>query len=266
MPALRAQACPQGPGLLASCLVKPFPTEAAPYILGTGLMAVLFLAAMIRLWLLRRVEAKLLKNQDALEKKVLTQQKDLMQARSDANAWRSEMQRQFDHFRAMASSQLQVEETRFDNLLKTSREHERELQTTLDLTRQMCAELPSAKARVMQLESLLGIDAGEGLTATPSAPASPPAAASSLSPMPDLNEAASAENPAETDEAAPLPEPTPQAPAEVLIDTITEVPHQELEELRQQNIMLQQALTAERLRARVRERQNGSTKGKHRRN
>lgn len=216
-------------------------------------MAVLFIAGMIRLWLLRRVEEKLLKNKDALEKQVVTQQKDLMQVRSDANAWRTEMQRQFDQFRHMACDQLKVEETRFDNLLTKSRERENDLQTKLDIARQMCAELPSAKARVMQLESVLGIDAGEGLTATQSAPVN---GSFSLTMMPDLNGSA----------AEPLPSPAPPEPAEVLINEITEMPNAELSELRQQNALLQQALTAERLRSRQRERTNGGAKPKARRN
>jgi hypothetical protein len=230
--------------------VKSIPPEAVPYVLGTAIMAVLFIAGMIRLWLLRRVEEKLLKNKDALEKQVVTQQKDLMQVRSDANAWRTEMQRQFDQFRHMACDQLKVEEARFDNLLTKSRERENDLQTKLDIARQMCAELPSAKARVMQLESTLGIDAGEGLTTTPSAPVN---GSCSLTMMPDLN-GTDAESPA-----------TPE-PAEVINEEITEMPHTELAELRQQNALLQQALTAERLRSRQRERSNGIAKAKARRN
>jgi hypothetical protein len=230
--------------------VKSIPPEAGPYVLGTALMGLLFIAGMIRLWLLRRVEEKLLKNKDALEKQVVTQQKDLMQVRSDANAWRTEMQRQFDQFRHMACDQLKVEETRFDSLLTKSRERENELQTKLDIAREMCAELPSAKARVMQLESVLGIDAGEGLTSTPSAPVKD---GFSLTMIPDLN-------------GSMQESPPPSEPAEVISEGITEVPHTELAELRQQNALLQQALTAERLRSRQRERSNGIAKAKARRN
>ena len=161
-------------------------------------MAVLFVAGMIRLWLLRRVEERLLKNKDALEKQVLTQQKDLLAVRTDASAWRAEMQRQFDGFRHMASDQLKVEESRFDNLLVKSREREHTLQTSLDIARQMCAELPSAKARLMQLESFLGIDAGEGLSLS-SSPATNGASDIVIAPLPDLN--GSAASPSE--ESAP---------------------------------------------------------------
>jgi hypothetical protein len=232
--------------------VKTIPSEAGPYILATAIMAVLFVAALIRVWLLRRVEEKLLKNKDKLEAQVIAQQKDLMQVRSDANAWRSEMQRQFDHFRHMASDQLKVEETRFDNLLTKSRDREHELQATLDLTRQMCAELPAAKARVMQLEGLLGIDGGEGLTHGGAA-TEPVNGTSAMSILPDLN-GSGPETLSET-----LPEPDPAPRAEVLTENITEVPNYAFEELRQQNTILQQALTAERLRARIREKSSASS-------
>lgn len=212
-------------------------------------MAVLFIAALVRVWLLRRVEEKLLKNKDKLEAQVITQQKDLMQVRSDSNSWRSEMQRQFDHFRHMASDQLKVEETRFENLLGKSRQREHELQTSLDLARQMCAELPSVKARVMQLEGLLGIDTGEGLSQ--SGPMSAPSSVvSGFSVLPDLNGSA--------------PEISLESPPEPAAEPPSEPPHHALEELRQQNVMLQQALTAERLRARIREKAaSGSSRRKN---
>jgi len=230
--------------------VKSIPAEAVPYTLATAIMAVLFIAALVRVWLLRRVEEKLLKTRDKLEAQVLSQQKDLMQVRSDSNAWRMEMQRQFDHFRHMASDQLKVEETRFSGLLTKSREREHELQTTLDLTRQMCAELPAAKARVMQLEGLLGIDGGEGLSrGSPIAPSS--SGTFGLSVLPDLN--------GRTSEITPEPAAEPEPASELLTAPPAVAEDHEIEELRQQNVMLQQALTAERLRARIREKAAASS-------
>lgn len=246
-------ACPAARRLLASPPVSMTSSEATPYILSTSIMGVLFVAGMIRLWLLRRVEEKLLKNKEALEKQIVTQQKDLHLTRTDANAWRAEMQRQFDAFRHMASDQLKVEESRFDNLLVKSREREHALQTSLDISRQMCAELPSTKARLMQLEALLGIDAGEGLT---SGTIHAVSSADDLAPMPDLN-------------GAPAEASTPPAPAcSPSAGTTDHNPAQahELESLRQQNAALQQALTAERLRARIKERSYNGTKAKNRRN
>lgn len=252
-----SRACPSARALLASASVKSFSSEAGPYVLGTALTGVLFIAGMIRLWLLRRVEIRLLKNKEDLEKQVVQQQKDLLQARSDANAWRAEMQRQFDHFRAMASDQLKVEENRFDNLLNKSREREKELLTTLDITRQICAELPAAKARVMQLESLLGIDDGEGLTTAPPTKAAAPVTTFRVAPLPDLNGSLEASNGSDA-----LPPPSPAAPPEVLQSEVTDASGHELEELRRQNTLLQQALTAERLRSRLRERSSSGVRGR----
>ncbi|WP_078815308.1 hypothetical protein [Prosthecobacter debontii] len=186
-------------------------------------MAAFFVAAIIRLWLLRRVEEQLLKNKAALEKQVVTQQKDLMMVRQDANAWRSEMQRQFDLFRHMASDQLGVEEKRFNELLSKSQRREYELLTQLDVTKQMSAELPEAKARILHLESLLEKALANQAPAPAPAPESGPSSSSDsdedgglpvpepVSPMPDLS------GPSgfmiSPPPAPPVEEPEPPAPA-----------------------------------------------------
>lgn len=222
-------------------------------------MGVLFLAAMISLWLLRKNEAKLLRNKDALEKQIIQQQRDLLAARQDANAWRAEMQRQFDLFRHMASDQLQVEEKRFDDLLTKSREREQHLQMSLDIAKQMCAELPGTKARLMQLESIVGLDGGEHLSAEPSPP--PAARGFSMAQLPDLDGA----------NDTPLTAPAPEAALVPAVIETTQAPESspeieaELRHLQQQNSQLQQALTAARLRSRIRERQSQQRgrNGKH---
>lgn len=219
-------------------------------------MGVLFLAAMISLWLLRKNEAKLLRNKDALEKQIIQQQRDLLAARQDANAWRAEMQRQFDLFRHMASDQLQVEEKRFDDLLTKSREREQHLQMSLDIAKQMCVELPGTKARLMQLESIVGLDGGEHLSAEPSPP--PAARGFSMAQLPDLD-------------GANLTAPAPEAALVPAVIETTQAPESspeieaELRHLQQQNSQLQQALTAARLRSRIRERQSQQRgrNGKH---
>ena len=207
----------------------------------TVIMGVLFIAALIRVWLLRRAETKLLKNKDTLEKQIVQQQRDLLAVRQDANAWRAEMQRQFDHFRQMASGQLNVEEKRFDDLWQKSLEREHALQTSLDIARQMCAELPAAKARVMQLESAMGLDAGEGLSVPSSAPA---VEFLPIAPLPDLNGSTP---------MAPLAPPVETADFEETPEVSSDL-NLKLSELQQQNAQLQQALTAARLRSRIRER------------
>ncbi|MBV6501244.1 MAG: hypothetical protein CJBNEKGG_03751 [Prosthecobacter sp.] len=242
-----------GPRTASLFSVNTFHPEAQPFVVLTALIGVFFVAAMVRLWLLRRVEDRLLKNKDALERQVLAQQKELMQVRSDANSWRAEMQRQFDLFRHMASEQLKVEETRFDNLLKQSRERERDLQAELDIARRMGAELPSAKARLMQLEGLLGIDTGESL-GEGSAPA---AENGDLAPLPDLNGAWQATDVFTASEPAESPDG---------ISAAGEAGFGEVQALRQENTALKQALTAERLRSRIRERSLNGLKTRKNRN
>ncbi len=222
-------------------------------------MGVLFLAAMTSLWLLRKNEAKLLRNKDALEKQIIQQQRDLLAARQDANAWRAEMQRQFDLFRHMASDQLQVEEKRFNDLLTKSREREQHLQMSLDIAKQMCVDLPGTKARLMQLESIVGLDGGEHLSAQPA----PPSASRgfSMAQLPDLDGA----------NDTPLTAPAPEAALVPAVIETTQAPESspeieaELRHLQQQNSQLQQALTAARLRSRIRERQSQQRgrNGKH---
>lgn len=214
-------------------------------------MGVLFVAALISLWVLRKTEAKLLKNKDALEKQIVQQQRDLLSLREDANAWRGEMQRQFDHFRHMASDQLKVEEKRFDDLLQKSREREQHLQTSLDIAKQMCLELPGTKARLMQLESIVGLDAGDHLS-TVLSPTAGDHHGFVLSQIPDLNGV----------KESPLSALEPEA-SSVLSASDSTKSHEgsprieaELLQLQQKNIQLQQALTAARLRSRIRERQS----------
>lgn len=65
-------------------------------------MGLLFLAAIRILLLLRKV--RIMNSRAAkLEKQILDQQRIILDIRSDSNAWRGEMQRQFDAFRAEAT-------------------------------------------------------------------------------------------------------------------------------------------------------------------
>lgn len=232
--------------------MKSIPPECLPYVLITVIMGILFLAAMVSLWVLRKTEAKLLKNKDALENQIVQQQRDLLFVREDANSWRGEMQRQFDHFRHMVSDQLKVEEKRFDNLLQKSREREQHLQTSLDIAKQMCLELPGTKARLMQLESIVGLDGGEHLSTTQARTARNHGFA--MSQIPDLNGV----------KKSPLSAPEPEASTVLSASESTSTKSHEgssgieaeLLQLQQKNTQLQQALTAARLRSRIRERQS----------
>lgn len=264
------------------------PTDSQVYVLATSVMAAFFVAAIIRLWLLRSVEEKLLKNKEALEKQVVLQQKDLLTVRQDANAWRTEMQRQFDLYRHMASDQLGVEEKRFNDLLSKSTRREYELQTALDLAKGMCAELPGVKARVLQLEALLEA----AITAKSTKPdrgsgGGLPAVVTPVSPMPDLggggtpapvlvpepapvtNGFLSTETPAPSPTPLPIkfaprapapspfvqpPAPTPVEPEKPVIvdDSKVIALEQKLAEMEKKNAFLQLTLTTTRLRTRSR--------------
>ncbi|HYF36761.1 MAG TPA: hypothetical protein VD994_15810 [Prosthecobacter sp.] len=236
--------------------MKPFPPEAHPFVLVTALMAVFFVAALIRVWLLRRQEEKLLKNKDALEKQIVAQQREVMAIRADSQQWRAEMKREFDGFRAMASDQLKVEEKRFDDLMKRSERRQADLQAALDIARQMCAELPAAKARVLHLEQALGIDGGEGLPPADGGeggrgggggrPLMPSPSPSATEPRREWNLQA----------AGALP-----AIPTVEEDRVGEL-ERNLASARQQNAALQQALTTERLRNRAKVRGGRSKVGK----
>jgi hypothetical protein len=62
----------------------------------TGLLLISF----VRIWVLLRQRRKMAEREHKLEQQILDQQKTILDIRSDANAWRGEMQRQFDAYRA----------------------------------------------------------------------------------------------------------------------------------------------------------------------
>lgn len=126
------------------------------------ILAGLLLIAFIRIILLLRQRQQMVARAEKLEKQILDQQKNILDIRSDANAWRGEMQRQFDTFRAESAKRLEEADLRTagtsNRLDIATEQHERrifELQASLDAARRMCAELPAAKARIIELERLL---------------------------------------------------------------------------------------------------------------
>lgn len=209
-------------------------------------MAVLFIAALVRVWLLRRHEDKLVKKLETQEKQVLTLQKDLTLTRQDSDKWRTEMQRQFDLFHSTSTQHIEAEKKRFDDLLNKSREREHQLQTGLDIAKQMCSELPATKARLMQMESMIGLDAGEGFSQE--IPVALPGAKFGLSTLPDLDGTP-------TEALSEMPPVDVPAATENPAEEGREIQAQ-LRHLQQQNQQLQQALTASRLRSRLRPRSN----------
>ncbi len=130
------------------------PREAHLYVLIAALAVFFLLLALIRVILLRLAERKLLKANENLAAQLSVTKQDLATSRHESRAWREEMQRQFDAFRATADAHVSGERQRFDGLLHDSRQRETELRASLEAARQMCAELPAAKARILQLEAM----------------------------------------------------------------------------------------------------------------
>jgi len=136
---------------------------------GLCILAGLLLISFVRIFLLLRQRRKLAERTPKLEKQILDQQQSILDIRSDANAWRGEMQRQFDAFRAESAKRIEEADLRAagtsNRLDIAAEQHERrvfELQASLDAARRMCAELPAAKARIIELEKLLASPAGNG--------------------------------------------------------------------------------------------------------
>lgn len=134
------------------------------------IVAGLLLIAFVRILLLLRGRRKMVERTEKLEQQILDQQKTILDIRSDANAWRGEMQRQFDAYRADAANRLDEADMRAagtqNRLDIATEQHDRrvfELQASLDAARRMCAELPAAKARIIELEKLLANGPAEGL-------------------------------------------------------------------------------------------------------
>lgn len=134
------------------------------------IVAGLLLISFVRILLLLRGRRKMAERTEKLEQQILDQQKTILDIRSDANAWRGEMQRQFDAYRADAAKRLDEADVRAagtqNRLDIATEQHDRrlfELQASLDAARRMCAELPAAKARIIELEKLLANGPAEGL-------------------------------------------------------------------------------------------------------
>jgi len=133
--------------------------------IGLCVVGGLFLVACIRILVLRRRERKLLDQTDTLEAEIRDQQQQIMVIRQESNTWRTEMQRQFDAFRSDATRRYGEAELRSMDIQKrfdtATEQHERrtfELQASLDAARRMCSELPTAKARIIELEKMLTPD------------------------------------------------------------------------------------------------------------
>ncbi|MBN8419929.1 MAG: hypothetical protein J0L73_13505 [Verrucomicrobia bacterium] len=78
----------------------------------------LLLISMVRILFLLRTNARLRENAAKMEQQVLNQHQALLSVRSDSNAWRGELQRMFDSFRAEFSKRLDESEQRYQDIQK----------------------------------------------------------------------------------------------------------------------------------------------------
>ncbi|MFN0075061.1 MAG: hypothetical protein ACKVY0_01170 [Prosthecobacter sp.] len=76
----------------------------------------LLLIAMVRITFLLRTNNRLRDSTAKMEKQVLTQHQEILAVRQDSNAWRGELQRMFDAFRAEFSKRLTESEQRYHDI------------------------------------------------------------------------------------------------------------------------------------------------------
>jgi hypothetical protein len=126
-----------------------------------SLLVATILGLLFRLGVARRHEERAAAQREKLERQILLQQRDLMSTRQDAAAWRVEHQQQSDAYRSILTHQLDSAESDRDSLKEKLSDamnvaERRQLEHQVAL--QMCAELPSAKARVLELEKSITLE------------------------------------------------------------------------------------------------------------
>jgi|UniRef100_UPI0037839AD3 hypothetical protein len=76
----------------------------------------LLLISMIRILFLLRTNKRLREDTEKMEKQVLAQHNQILSVRQDSNAWRGDIQRMFDAFRAEFSKRLEESEQRYQDI------------------------------------------------------------------------------------------------------------------------------------------------------
>lgn len=84
--------------------------------LSLSIVGGLLLIAMVRILFLLRTNSRLKESAAKMEKQVLNQHQEILSVRSDSNAWRGELQRMFDAFRAEYSKRLEESEQRYQDI------------------------------------------------------------------------------------------------------------------------------------------------------
>lgn len=84
--------------------------------LALSIVGGLLLISMIRIVFLLRTNKRLRESTEKMEKQVLAQQHQILSVRQDSNAWRGDIQRMFDAFRAEFSKRLEESEQRYQDI------------------------------------------------------------------------------------------------------------------------------------------------------
>ncbi len=84
--------------------------------LALSIVGGLLLISMIRIVFLLRTNKRLRESTEKMEKQVLAQQHQILSVRQDSNAWRGDIQRMFDAFRAEFSKRLEESEQRYQEI------------------------------------------------------------------------------------------------------------------------------------------------------
>ncbi|OYW69337.1 MAG: hypothetical protein B7Z21_01430, partial [Verrucomicrobiales bacterium 32-60-5] len=84
--------------------------------LSLAIVGGLLLISMVRIVFLLRTNSRLRESTSKMEQQVVNQHQALLSVRSDSNAWRGELQRMFDSFRAEFSKRLEESEQRYQEV------------------------------------------------------------------------------------------------------------------------------------------------------
>lgn len=100
--------------------IPPITLDVPTLKLGISILGGLLLLSMIRILFLLKTNNRLRESTRRMEKQVLTQHNEILSVKSDSNAWRGELQRMFDAFRAEFSMRLIESEQRYQDIQNRS--------------------------------------------------------------------------------------------------------------------------------------------------
>lgn len=104
----------------------------------------LLVISMVRILFLLRTNSRLRDSTTKMEQQVLIQHQEILSVRQDANAWRGELQRMFDAFRAELSKRLSAADQRYQDCQQRS-----ETEIAKSVVVEAAAASPSSKAEAV---------------------------------------------------------------------------------------------------------------------